>query len=61
MRYDDSRMNEVINIGIRALEVLFFGGLVGSAILVVITAIEDVETVFGSDEAESATEKEMQY
>ena len=61
MRYDDSRMNEVIRIGILALEVLFFGGLAGSAILVLITAVEDIETVFGREEAESVTEKEMQY
>lgn len=59
MRYDDSRMDEVIKVGIRTLEVLFFGGLIGSAILVLITAVEDIETVFGSDDAESATEKEM--
>lgn len=61
MRYDDSRMSEAINIGIRALEVLFFGGLIGSAVLVIITAVEDIETVFGGNEAESATEREMQY
>ena len=54
-------MNEVIRIGILALEVLFFGGLAGSAILVLITAVEDIETVFGREEAESVTEKEMQY
>lgn len=54
-------MSEAINIGIRALEVLFFGGLIGSAVLVIITAVEDIETVFGGNEAESATEREMQY
>lgn len=40
-------MNEAVRIGIRALEILFFGGLAGSLILVVVTAVEDVETVLG--------------
>ena len=60
MRYDDSQMDEVIKIGIRTLEVLFFGGLIGSAILVLIAAVEDVETVFSSDEADSSNMMETQ-
>jgi hypothetical protein len=36
--------------GIRILEVLFAGGLIGSAILVIITSIEDFREVFDHDD-----------
>ncbi|MGH9521866.1 MAG: hypothetical protein ACRD3E_04980 [Terriglobales bacterium] len=53
-------MNEAVKIGIHALEVLFFGGLVGSAVLVLITAVEDVETVLSDEAAETAPDDGMQ-
>jgi hypothetical protein len=34
----------------RALEVLFFVGLIGSAVVVVISFIEDGKELFGKDE-----------
>lgn len=33
------------------LEVLFFAGMAGSALVVAISAIEDIETILESDEA----------
>jgi len=36
--------------GIRLLEFLFIVGAIGSAIVLVLTGIEDVETLMGSDE-----------
>jgi hypothetical protein len=43
-------MGFVLIIGIRLLEFLFVVGVIGSAIVLVLTAIEDVETLMGSDE-----------
>ena len=36
-------------LGMRTLEVLFFAGLVGSAIVVVISFVEDARELFGED------------
>lgn len=45
-------MNFLISIGIRTLEVLFFAGWVGAAIVILITGVEDIETALGRDEGE---------
>lgn len=45
-------MNLLVSIGIRILEVLFFAGFAGAAIVILITGVEDVETAFGHDETE---------
>ena len=37
-------------IGIRLLEVLFFVGWMGSAVLLLLTTIEDVGTILGREE-----------
>lgn len=36
-------------LGMRALEVLFFTGLAGSAIVVVVSFVEDAKELFGED------------
>jgi hypothetical protein len=36
-------------VGMRILEVLFFTGLVGSAIVVIISFVEDARELFGED------------
>lgn len=36
-------------LGIRILEVMFFTGLVGSAVVVLISFIEDAKELFGED------------
>jgi hypothetical protein len=36
-------------VGIKLLEGLFAAGIVGSAVLVLLTGIEDVRTMFGSN------------
>ncbi|MFP5235531.1 MAG: hypothetical protein ACLGSD_06490 [Acidobacteriota bacterium] len=36
-------------LGMRTLEVLFFAGLAGSAIVVVISFVEDARELFGED------------
>ena len=45
-------MELLIKIGIRIIEVLFFGGVVGSVIVVLITGVEDVETALGGGDDE---------
>ena len=53
-------MNALITAGIRILEVLFFGGCVGSFIVVVIAGIEDFAIIFerGGNETGGATSNE---
>ena len=36
--------------GMRVLEVMFFAGLAGSAIIVLISFVEDAKELFGDDE-----------
>ena len=43
--------------GMRLLEVMFFVGIVGSAIVVLITSIEDMHELFGKSEEVPAAEK----
>jgi len=45
-------MSFVISTGIRLLEFLFFAGWVGSLLVILLSGIEDVETVLGGDEPE---------
>jgi len=44
-------MRAIINLGIYLLEGMFALGLVGSTIILFVTAIEDLETLFGSEES----------
>jgi hypothetical protein len=39
-------VNVLVKAGVRLLEVLFFGGCIGSFIVVVVAGIEDFATVF---------------
>ena len=45
-------MNWPLVIVIRLVEALFVLGTAGSVLLLVLTTIEDVETLFGSDESD---------
>ena len=38
--------------GVRMLEAMFIVGIAGSVIVLILTGIEDIETLFGSDEDE---------
>ena len=38
--------------GVRVLETMFAVGMAGSVIVLILTGIEDIETLFGSDEDE---------
>lgn len=40
----------IIVFGMRVLEVMFFVGLAGSAVVVAISFVEDIGDLFGSDE-----------
>jgi hypothetical protein len=40
----------VILFGMRLLEVLFFVGILGSAVVVLITSFEDMHELFGAEE-----------
>jgi len=41
-----------LTIAIRLVEALFVVGVVGSALVILLTTIEDLETLFGSNESD---------
>jgi len=41
----------IVTFGVRLIELLFAVGLVGSGVVLVLSAIEDIETLIGSDDA----------
>lgn len=43
-------MELLITLGIRLLETMFVVGGIGSLLVLVLTGIEDIETLFGSDD-----------
>lgn len=43
-------MDWLIRVGVLILEFLFFAGVVGSALVIVLSGIEDIETIFESEE-----------
>lgn len=45
-------MGLLATIGVRVLEAMFAVGVAGSAIVLVLTGIEDVETLMGSDDTD---------
>jgi hypothetical protein len=48
----------LLTIAIRVLETLFVLGVVGSAVVVVLTAIEDFKMLFMKDEKDTRTSKD---
>jgi len=45
-------MQAIINLGIRLLEGIFALGMAGSAIVLILSGIEDIETLFGSEKSQ---------
>ena len=45
-------MNSVVSVCIQILEVLFAIGCVGSVVVIILSGVEDVETIFSSQEEE---------
>ena len=43
-------MDILIVAGIRVLEAMFLVGMIGSTIVIIITSVEDVKTLFESDQ-----------
>ena len=43
-------MSVLVTIGIRTLEVMFAAGWIGTVIVLLLTAVEDVETLLEKDE-----------
>ena len=43
----------LVNIGIQILEGLFLVGMAGSALVIVLSGVEDVETMFDSSDEQS--------
>ncbi len=43
-------MNPILLFGIRLLEALFIVGWIGSALVLVLSGIEDAQTIFGEDD-----------
>jgi hypothetical protein len=44
-------MGLLVTFGVRLLELIFAVGLAGSAVVLVLSGIEDIETLIGSDDA----------
>ncbi len=44
--------NPIIRTAITVLELLFFAGIIGSALVILLTGIEDVRTMFGGKDEE---------
>jgi hypothetical protein len=53
-------MSVLVLFGMRLLEVIFFVGIVGSAVVVLITSFEDMYELFGPTEEFPAAEKTPQ-
>jgi hypothetical protein len=45
-------MHSLITIGIKALEVLFFAGIFGAALVILLTGFEDIKTMFSKNDEE---------
>lgn len=50
-----SLAGDFVRVGITVLEVLFFAGIVGSAVVVVLTGVEDLATMFSGNRGRKAT------
>jgi hypothetical protein len=46
-----STVGTLVTIAVRLLELLFAVGLLGSAVVLVLSGIEDIETLMGSDDS----------
>jgi hypothetical protein len=46
-------MSEIIKIGVRSLEILFFAGWAGSLIVLLLSGFEDIRTAFDSEPTET--------
>jgi len=44
-------MQLIVILGIRLLEGMFAVGMAGSAVVLIVTGIEDLETLFGSEDS----------
>ena len=44
-------MGALIHIGIRILEIMFFVGMAGSTVVLILSAIEDIEVLAGKGES----------
>jgi len=44
-------MDWLIKVGIWVLEFLFFAGLIGSALVILLSGLEDIETILEKEEA----------
>jgi hypothetical protein len=44
-------MNAVVTLAIRALELMFALGAIGSVVVLILSGIEDIETLVGSDDS----------
>ncbi len=47
-------MRWLATFGVTVLEIVFVAGIIGSAIVIILTAVEDLRTMFGKDENERA-------
>jgi hypothetical protein len=44
-------MNVVVTVAIRLLELMFALGTIGSVVVLILSGIEDIETLIGSDDS----------
>jgi hypothetical protein len=45
-------MVQLVRVAMGAVEYMFFIGVAGSTVVLILTAIEDIETLFGSNESD---------
>jgi hypothetical protein len=50
-------MQSVVSLGIKALEVMFATGIIGSAVVILLTTFEDLEVLYKKEETPSAPEQ----
>jgi hypothetical protein len=51
-------INPLISAGIKVLEMLFFAGILGSAVVIILTAVEDARTMLSRDNQQASRNDE---
>jgi hypothetical protein len=47
-------INPLVSGGIKLLEMLFFEGILGSAVVIILSAVEDVRTMYSRDKQQAS-------
>lgn len=47
-------MRSLVTFGVTVLEIVFVAGIIGSAVVIILTSVEDLETMFSKDDKDRA-------